>query len=188
MSSSRRRVMRVGNAQGNDDRARARCAAYKAAHRGGDPPRAMRRGGASREARRPSIAPYRTGHEGCGEGGARRGQARGGEGKGAGCQAAHRADGAAARWGHRALPQRDTRGAHGVGAGERGVGEGRATGWGGKGGATCGAMGTSRPTAMPHEGRGQGSVGEGARRGGAGRGRQRGYLSESNSLALGSPS
>ena len=25
----------------------------------------------------------------------------------AGCQAAHRADGAAARWGHRALPQRD---------------------------------------------------------------------------------
>ena len=35
----------------------------------------------------------------------------------AGCQAAHRADGAAARWGHRALPQRDRTtgpgGAHG---------------------------------------------------------------------------
>ena len=30
-----------------------------------------------------------------------------GRGNGAVCQAAHRADGAAARWGHRALPQRD---------------------------------------------------------------------------------
>ena len=33
----------------------------QAANRGGEPPRAMRRGGASREARRPSIAPYRNG-------------------------------------------------------------------------------------------------------------------------------
>ena len=35
----------------------------KAAHRGGEPPRATWRGGASREARRPSIAPYRNGTE-----------------------------------------------------------------------------------------------------------------------------
>ena len=39
----------------------ARGAECKAAHRGGEPPRAMRCGGASREARRPSIAPYHNG-------------------------------------------------------------------------------------------------------------------------------
>ena len=144
--------MRVGNAQGNDDRARARCAAYKAAHRGGDPPRAMRRGGASREARRPSIAPYRTGHEGCGEGGARRGQARGGEGKGAGCQAAHRADGAAARWGHRALPQRDTSVERGKGRAERAHGQGRtATGH------ECGARQRARGKGRAERARGKGA-------------------------------
>ena len=40
------------------------------------------------------------------------------------CQAAHRADGAAARWGHRALPPSHTRGTHGNGArgGRRGRG------------------------------------------------------------------
>ena len=36
-----------------------RSAGCQAAHRGGEPLRAMRCGGASREARRPSIAPYR---------------------------------------------------------------------------------------------------------------------------------
>ena len=40
---------------------RTRGAGCQAAHRGGEPPRAMWRGGASREARRPSIAPYRNG-------------------------------------------------------------------------------------------------------------------------------
>ncbi len=39
----------------------------------------------------------------------------GAHGNGAGCQAAHRAIGAAARWGHRALPQRDRAMGHGNG-------------------------------------------------------------------------
>ena len=40
---------------------RANFAGVMAVGRGGEPPRAMRRGGASREARRPTIAPYRHG-------------------------------------------------------------------------------------------------------------------------------
>ena len=59
---------------------------------------APRRGGAMGTSR-----PTATGHERC----ARQREA--------GCQAAHRS-GAAARWGHRALPRRGTRGAHSDGA------------------------------------------------------------------------
>ena len=55
----------------------ARC---QAAHCGGEPPRAMRRGGASREARRPTIAP---------QGNAQR-DTSGARAKNARCQAAHR--------------------------------------------------------------------------------------------------
>ena len=82
-------------------------------------------------------------------------------GKGAGCQAAHRVDGAAARWGHRALPQRDTSGAHGHGA-MRGLGEE------GGGDATAGHErgARSRGSARVWRGRGKGRD-RGARRRGA---------------------
>ena len=77
----------------------------------------------------------------------------------AGCQAVHRADGAAARWGHRALPPSRTR--EGARRGERrghragappnpASGTARAGGW--RAATRGGAMGTSRPTAKPHEG------------------------------------
>ena len=46
------------------------------------------------------------------------------------CHAAHRADGAAARWGHRALPPRDTSVEHGHGTRAVGRSEGAATGGG----------------------------------------------------------
>ena len=63
---------------------------------------------------------------------------------GAGCKAAHRADGAAARWGHRALPQRGTGVEHEHGAREERRGEGRGDampdeGCAGEGGAARGA-------------------------------------------------
>ena len=58
------------------------------------------RGGASREARRPSIAPYRNGTAPRGAGGAHGNGAR--EYRAMPCRAPRR--GAAARWGHRALP------------------------------------------------------------------------------------
>ena len=64
----------------------------------------------------------------------------GAHGNGAGCQAAHRAIGAAARWGHRALPQRGTSVEHGDGHGD-GRGDGFGTGAGAARGMqweTCG--------------------------------------------------
>ncbi len=44
--------------------------------------------------------------------------------RGLGCQTTHRADGAAARWGYRALPQRGTTTGHGNGTGPRGAATG----------------------------------------------------------------
>ncbi len=74
------------------------CAGSKAAHRA----EARRRDG--------DIAPYRHAARGRAHGeGAREMRAQ--------CHAAHRADGAAARWGHRALPPCRTRGARGEGHG-----------------------------------------------------------------------
>ena len=61
--------------------------------------RARRAGGEGGRGAKPRTAPM-----------ARR---RDGGARGARCEAAHRADGAAARWGHRALPQRDTSVRHG---------------------------------------------------------------------------
>ena len=77
----------------------------------------------------------------------------------AGCQAVHRADGAAARWGHRALPQRDRTTGHGrcvrpeLSMGRVRILHGmpsRAPQW--RAATRGGAMRTSRPTAKPHEG------------------------------------
>ena len=87
------------------------------------PRTAPRRGGASREARRPNIAPYRNGTAPRDKASRTRGQ----RAEGAGQSRAPRR-GAAARWGHRALPQRDrtTGPDHGAGeGGGNGVREGR---------------------------------------------------------------
>ena len=78
-------------------------------------------------------------------------------GRGGGMQSRAPRQGAAARWGHRALPQRDTRGAHATGH-ERGARQRdagcKAAHRGGEPPRAMrrgGAMGTSRPTAKPHE-------------------------------------
>ena len=87
-------------------------------HRGGEPPQAIRRGGANREPRRASIAPYRQAARGVrtatgyGNGSARRDRTTG-RGNGTGPRDR------AARWGHRALPPSRTRGAHGHGVRQR---------------------------------------------------------------------
>ena len=84
--------------------------------------------------------------------------------RGARCEAAHRADGAAARWGHRALPQRDRTTGHAklrtaaVSHRRQWRGEGveRGDGYGIPNRAPRqwrgGAMRTLRPTAKAHEG------------------------------------
>ena len=97
------------------------CATCHTTHRGGEPPRAVRAVRAGRPGGQASR-PTATGHDNGADGKGRR--------RGRPCHAPRR--GAAAQWGHRALPQRDT--TTGRGEGTQAVRTATGHGWGaGKG-------------------------------------------------------